>query len=257
MFRCSSIAAAGEFLENSVWCEAARQDTLAYTHAPRILPTLSGLYQIRQTRRPSPHCNANEKECADKRPDPKDERAGGGQGQQMLKGESLSGRWEAAEESVLVVAGDHSLAPPQQRLIQGFCRSFSGALLGGVIPVGLQRASLFIWGWPSRQVAGALWSCQGEGTSFPGEGTPSSSYLHRGFLLGGQSGTGQDGDNYDMGFNSTWPRGFLERGGRQGRRRAITLLGNIAIILTPSYLHAKRKKKPHSDRSQNTFSAYN
>lgn len=47
---------------------------------------------------------------------------------------------------MLVVAGDHSLAPPQRRLIQGFCRSFSGALLGGVIPVGLQRASLFIWG---------------------------------------------------------------------------------------------------------------
>lgn len=47
---------------------------------------------------------------------------------------------------MLVVAGDHSLAPPQLRLIQGFCRSFSGALLGGVIPVGLQRASLFIWG---------------------------------------------------------------------------------------------------------------
>lgn len=104
---------------------------------------------------------------------------------------------------MLVVVGDHSLAPPQQRLIQGFCRSFSGALLGGVIPVGLQRASLFIWGCPSRQVAGALWSCQGEGTSFPGEGTPSSSYLHRGFLLGGQSGTGQDGDNFDVGFNST------------------------------------------------------
>lgn len=73
---------------------------------------------------------------------------------------------------MLVVAGDHSLAPPQRRLIQSFCRSFSGALLGGVIPVGLQRASLFIWDWPSRQVAGALWSCQGEGTSFPGEGTP-------------------------------------------------------------------------------------
>lgn len=51
-----------------------------------------------------------------------------------------------AEQSVLVVVGDHSLAPPQQRLIQGFCRSFSDALLGGVIPVGLQRASLFIWG---------------------------------------------------------------------------------------------------------------
>lgn len=78
-----------------------------------------------------------------------------------------------AEESVLVVAGDHSLAPPQQRLIQGFCRSFRSVLLGGVIPVGLQRASLFICGdQPSRQVAGALWSCQGEGTSFPGEGTP-------------------------------------------------------------------------------------
>lgn len=53
---------------------------------------------------------------------------------------------KVVEESVLVVAGDHSLAPPQWRLIQSFCRSFSGALLGGVIPVGLQRASLFIWG---------------------------------------------------------------------------------------------------------------
>lgn len=50
-----------------------------------------------------------------------------------------------AEKSVLVVVGDHSLAPPQRRLIQGFCRSLSSALLGGVIPVGLQRASLFIW----------------------------------------------------------------------------------------------------------------
>lgn len=131
-------------------------------------------------------------------------------------GESLLGRWEAAEESVLVVVGDHSLAPPRRRLIQGFCRSFSGALLGGVIPVGLQRASLFIWGWPSRQVAGALWSCQGEGTSFPGEGTPSSSYLHRGFLLEGQSGTGQCGDNPDMGFNSPWPHGFLWRSDKEG-----------------------------------------
>lgn len=146
--------------------------TRTHTHAPRILLTLSRLYQIRETRCPSPHCNANEKECADKRPDPKDERAEEGQRQQMLKGESLLRRWEVVEESVLVVVGDHSLAPPQQRLIQGFCRSFSSALLGGVIPVGLQRASLFIWGWPSRQVAGALWSCQGEGTSFPGEGTP-------------------------------------------------------------------------------------
>lgn len=149
-----------------------RIHSYTHTHAPRILLTLSWLYQIRETRCPSPHCNANEKECADKRPDPKDERAEEGQRQQMLKGESLLRRWEVVEESVLVVVGDHSLAPPQQRLIQGFCRSFSSALLGGVIPVGLQRASLFIWGWPSRQVAGALWSCQGEGTSFPGEGTP-------------------------------------------------------------------------------------
>lgn len=76
----------------------------------------------------------------------------------------LLGRWEVALESVLVVAGDHSLAPPQWRLIQGFCRSFRGALLADVIPVRLQRASLFIWGWPSRQVAAALWACQGEGT---------------------------------------------------------------------------------------------
>lgn len=103
---------------------------------------------------------------------------------------------------MLVVAGDHSLAPPQLRLIQGFCRSFSGALLCGVIPVGLQRASLFIWGRPSRQVAGALWSCQGEGTLFSRGGDPSSSYLHRGFLLGGQSGAGQRGDDSDMGLNS-------------------------------------------------------
>lgn len=162
-----------------VVCVVARQDTLTNTYAhthhacPKDLPdSLSWLYQIRETCCPSPHRNANEKECTDKRPDPKDERAEGGQRQWMLKGESLLGRWEVAEESVLVVAGDHSLAPPQWCLIQGFCRSFSGALLGGVIPVGLQRASLFIWGWPSRQVAGAVWSCQGEGTSFPGEGTP-------------------------------------------------------------------------------------
>lgn len=47
---------------------------------------------------------------------------------------------------MLIVAGDHSRAPPQRRLIQGFCRSFSSALLGGVIPVGLQRASLFTRG---------------------------------------------------------------------------------------------------------------
>lgn len=150
----------------------ARQDTLAYTHMPWGSSWLSPGSIRSETRCPSPHCNANEKECADKRPDPKDERAEGGQRQQMRKGESLLRRWEVVEESVLVVVGDHSLAPPQQRLIQGFCRSFSSALLGGVIPVGLQRASLFIWGWPSRQVAGALWSCQGEGTSFPGEGTP-------------------------------------------------------------------------------------
>lgn len=176
VFGYLSITAAGELLENACECiwlqDRIHSYTHIHTHAPRILLTLSWLYQIRETRCPSPHCNANEKECADKRPDPKDERAEGGQGQQMLKGESLLRRWEVVEESVLVVVGDHSLAPPQQRLIQGFCRSFSRALLGGVIPVGLQRASLFIWGWPSRQVAGALWSCQGEGTSFPGEGTP-------------------------------------------------------------------------------------
>lgn len=161
--------------ECSVVCVCVCRTGYTHTHpsCPEDPPdSLSWLYQIRETRCPSPHRNANEKECADKRPDLKDERAEGGQRQRMLKGESLLGRWEVAEESVLVVAGDHSLAPPQRRLIQGFCRSFSGALLGGVIPVGLQRASLFIWGWPSRQVAGALWSCQGEGTSFPGEGTP-------------------------------------------------------------------------------------
>lgn len=157
-------------------CVCRKAYTTLNTHMPNKPwgppDSLSWLYQIRETCCPSPHRNANEKECTDKRPDPRDERAEGGQRQWMLKGESLLGRWEVVDESVLVVVGDHSLAPPQQRLIQGFCRSFSGALLGGVIPVGLQRASLFIWDWLSRQVAGALWSCQGEGTSFPGEGTP-------------------------------------------------------------------------------------
>lgn len=82
-----------------------------------------------------------------------------------------------AEESVLVVVGDHSRAPPSVCLIRGFCHSFRGALLGGVIPVGLQRASLFELG---GGLGGLALSCQGVGTSFP-EGTLSSSYLHRGF----------------------------------------------------------------------------
>lgn len=36
------------------------------------------------------------------------------------------------------------------------------------------------------------------GNLFSRGGDPSSSYLHRGFLLGGQSGAGQQGDNHDM-----------------------------------------------------------
>jgi hypothetical protein len=74
------------------------------------------------------------------------------------------------QESVLVVVGDHSPAPPQQRLIQGFCRSFSAALLGGVIPAGLQKASLFIWGWPSRQVAALCGAVRGREPLFHGRG---------------------------------------------------------------------------------------
>lgn len=61
--------------------------TLKHPSCPEDPPdSLSWLYQIRETRCPSPHRNANEKECADKRPDPRDERAEGGQRQQMLKG---------------------------------------------------------------------------------------------------------------------------------------------------------------------------
>lgn len=104
-----------------------------------------------------------------------------------------------AEESVLVVVGDHSLAPPQQRLIRGFCRSFTGALLGGVIPVGLQRASLFICGGqPSRQVAGALWSCQGEGTPYPGEGTPVPLTFTGAFCMEASQ------EQVSVGTNPTW-----------------------------------------------------
>lgn len=40
------------------------------------------------------------------------------------------------------------------------------------------------------------------GNLFSRGGNPSSSYLHRGFLLGGQSGAGQRRDNFDMGVNS-------------------------------------------------------
>lgn len=72
------------YLENVVHvcvCVFEGQDACTQTrtlHAPRILPTLSWCYQIRETCCPSPHCNANEKECADKRPDPRDERPKGG-----------------------------------------------------------------------------------------------------------------------------------------------------------------------------------
>lgn len=86
-------------------CVFAGQDT--HTHStthpscPEDPPdSLSWLYQIRETRCPSPHRNANEKECADKRPDPKDERAEGGQRQRMLKGGRASWgdeRWQRSQ----------------------------------------------------------------------------------------------------------------------------------------------------------------
>lgn len=126
-----------------------------------------------------------------------------------------------ADESVLIVAGDHSCAPPQRRLIQGFCRSFSSALLGGVIPVGLQRASLFIWGLTQQAGGCSSVELSRGGNLFSRGGDPSSSYLHRGFLLGGQSGAGQHGDSRDMGFNLRRPHGFLSRSNREGEHNGI------------------------------------
>lgn len=140
------------------------------THrALRILRTLSWCYQIRETCCPSPHRNANEKECADKRPDPGDERAGGGQ--QMLRVGGVGGgrgaSWgdeRVAEESVLVVVGDHSHAPPSVAFDTGLLSPFQRCIVGWCNPRRITKSFPFHIGGadPELSRGGNLFSRGGD-----------------------------------------------------------------------------------------------
>lgn len=74
---------------------------------------------------------------------------------------------------MLIVAGDHSRAPPSAPFDTGLLSPFQLCIVGWCNPRWITKGFPFHAGArPSRRVAGALWSCQGEGTFFPGEGTP-------------------------------------------------------------------------------------